>query len=54
MTKIPAVVILPRSTEEVQKIVKVCNRYKVPMFRTARGFTAPGPIATLTMNCWST
>ena len=30
MTKIPGVVLLPRTTEEVQRIVKACNRYKVP------------------------
>jgi glycolate oxidase len=30
MTKIPGCVILPRTTEEVQKIVRVCNRYKIP------------------------
>jgi hypothetical protein len=30
MTKLPACVIMPRTTEEVQRIVKVCNRYKVP------------------------
>jgi hypothetical protein len=41
MTKIPAVVILPRSTEEVQKIVKVCNRYKVPYVPYSTGFYGP-------------
>ncbi|GAG98952.1 unnamed protein product, partial [marine sediment metagenome] len=30
MTKVPGCVIMPLTTEEVQKIVKVCNRYKVP------------------------
>lgn len=30
MTKVPACVIMPKTTEEVQKIVRVCNRYQVP------------------------
>ncbi|MGB4224989.1 MAG: hypothetical protein WBJ54_14340, partial [Syntrophorhabdus sp.] len=30
MTTIPGAVILPKNTEEVQKVVKICNRYKVP------------------------
>jgi len=30
MTKLPACVIMPLTTEEVQKIVRVCNRYKIP------------------------
>jgi hypothetical protein len=29
MAKVPACVIMPKTTEEVQKIVKVCNRYKI-------------------------
>ena len=41
MTKIPAVVILPRNTEEVQRIVKVCNRYKVPYVPYSTGFYGP-------------
>lgn len=30
MAKTPACVIMPRTTEEVQMIVKVCNRFKIP------------------------
>src|SRR4030042_5562795 len=41
MTKIPGTVILPRNTEEVQKIVKICNRYKVPYVPYSRGFYGP-------------
>src|SRR4030066_237055 len=41
MTKIPGAVILPRTTEEVQKIVKVCNRYKVPYVPYSTGFYGP-------------
>jgi hypothetical protein len=38
MTKIPGCVIMPRTTEEVQKIVKVCNRYKVPYVPYSTGW----------------
>ena len=41
MTTIPAVVILPRNTEEVQRIVKICNRYKVPYVPYSTGFYGP-------------
>jgi glycolate oxidase len=41
MTKIPACVILPLTTEEVQKIVKVCNRYKVPYVPYSTGWYGP-------------
>jgi hypothetical protein len=41
MTKIPGAVILPRTTEDVQKIVKVCNRYKVPYVPYSTGFYGP-------------
>jgi hypothetical protein len=41
MTKIPACVIMPRTTEEVQKIVKVCNRYKVPYVPYSTGWYGP-------------
>jgi len=41
MTKIPGTVILPRTTEDVQKIVKVCNRYKVPYVPYSTGFYGP-------------
>ena len=30
MAKYPAAVIMPKTTEEVQKIVKTCNRYRIP------------------------
>ena len=38
MTKIPGAVIMPKTTEEVQKIVKICSRYCVPYVLTAPGF----------------
>jgi len=38
MTKIPGCVIMPRTTEEIQKIVKVCNRYKIPFVPWGTGF----------------
>ena len=41
MTKIPGCVIMPRTTEEVQKIVKVCNRYSVPYVPYSTGFYGP-------------
>src|SRR5512139_3503176 len=41
MTVIPAVVILPRNTEEVQRIVKICNRYRVPYVPYSTGFYGP-------------
>ncbi len=41
MTKIPAVVVLPRNTEEVQRIVKICNRYRVPYVPYSTGFYGP-------------
>ncbi len=41
MTKIPAVVVLPRNTEEVQSIVKICNRYSVPYVPYSTGFYGP-------------
>lgn len=41
MTTIPGTVILPRTTEDVQKIVKICNRYKVPYVPYATGFYGP-------------
>ena len=41
MTKIPGAVILPRTTEDVQKIVKVCNRYKIPYVPYSTGFYGP-------------
>ena len=41
MTTIPHAVILPRTTEEVQKIVKICNRYNVPYVPFSTGFYGP-------------
>jgi len=41
MTKIPGCVILPRTTEEVQKIVKVCTRFKIPYVPYSTGFYGP-------------
>jgi hypothetical protein len=38
MTKLPACVVMPRTTEEVQKIVKACNRYKVPYVPYSTGW----------------
>lgn len=41
MTKIPGCVIMPRTTQEVQKIVKACNRYKVPYVPYSTGWYGP-------------
>src|SRR4030066_432592 len=41
MTTIPGAVILPKSTEEVQQIVRICNRYKVPYVPYSTGFYGP-------------
>ncbi len=41
MTKIPGCVIMPLTTEEVQKIVRVCNRYKVPYVPYSTGWYGP-------------
>jgi glycolate oxidase len=41
MTKLPHAVILPETTEEVQKIVKICCRYKVPYVPYSTGFYGP-------------
>jgi glycolate oxidase len=38
MTKVPGCVIMPRTTEEVQSIVKVCNRYEIPYVPYSTGF----------------
>ena len=38
MTKVPACVIMPLTTEEVQKIVRVCNRYKIPYVPYSTGW----------------
>lgn len=41
MTKIAGAIIMPKTTEEVQKIVKACNRYKVPYVPWSTGFFGP-------------
>jgi glycolate oxidase len=41
MTKIPGCVIMPRTTEEVQKIVKLCNRYEIPYVPYSTGWYGP-------------
>ncbi len=41
MTRVPGCVILPRTTEHVQKIVRVCNRYGIPYVPYATGFYGP-------------
>lgn len=41
MTVLPAAVILPKDTDEVVKIVKICNRYNVPYVPYATGFYGP-------------
>jgi FAD/FMN-containing dehydrogenase len=41
MTRIPGAVILPRTTEEVQQIVKICCRYMVPYVPYSTGFYGP-------------
>jgi len=38
MTKVPGCVIMPKTTEEVQKIVRVCNRYKIAYLPYSTGF----------------
>ena len=41
MTRVPGCVIMPVTTEEVQKIVKVCNRYKIPYVPYSTGWYGP-------------
>ena len=41
MTKVPGCVIMPRTTEEVQKIVRVCNRYEIPYVPYSTGWYGP-------------
>jgi hypothetical protein len=41
MTKIPGAVIMPKTTEETQSIVKICNRYMVPYLPYSTGFYGP-------------
>ncbi len=41
MTRIPGCVIMPRTTSEIQKIVKVCCRYHIPYVPYSTGFFGP-------------
>ena len=41
MTTIPGCVIMPRTTEEVQRIVKVCYRNEIPYVPYSTGFYGP-------------
>ena len=41
MTVLPCAVVLPADTEELVKIVKICNRYNVPYVPYATGFYGP-------------
>ena len=41
MTKIPGCVILPAETREVSRVVKVCNRFKIPYVPYSTGFYGP-------------
>lgn len=38
MTRVPAAVILPRTSSEVQAIVRICNRYQIPYVPYSTGF----------------
>ena len=41
MTVLPAAVILPKTTDDVVKIVKICARYNIPYVPYATGFYGP-------------
>ena len=41
MTRVPDAVCMPKTTEEVQLVVKVCNRYNVPYVPYSTGFYGP-------------
>lgn len=41
MARVPGCVIMPWTTEEVQKVVKVCNRYKIPYVPYSTGLLGP-------------
>lgn len=41
MTKIAGAIVMPRTTEDVQKIVKICARYKLPFVPYSTGFYGP-------------
>ena len=41
MTRVPGCVIMPRTTEEVQRIVKICYRNDIPYVPYSTGFLRP-------------
>ena len=41
MTRVPGCVIMPKTTEEVQRIVKVCYRHDIPYVPYSTGFYGP-------------
>ena len=41
-TELPSMVVLPKTTEEVSKIVKIANKYNAPIFTFGRGSTLLG------------
>ena len=41
MTRVPACVIMPKTTEDVSRIVKVCYRYDIPYVPYSTGFYRP-------------
>jgi FAD/FMN-containing dehydrogenase len=41
MTKIPGAVVMPENVEQVQKIVRICNRFHVPYVPYSTGFYGP-------------
>jgi len=41
MTRIPGCVVMPVTTDEVSKIVKICNRYNIPYVPYSTGFYGP-------------
>ena len=51
MTTIPGCVIMPRTTEEVQRIVKVCYRNDIPYVPYSTGFYGPRSIPMWRMRC---
>ena len=38
MTRLPGAIVMPRTTEDVQKIVKICGRYGLPFVPYSTGF----------------
>ncbi len=41
MTRLPGAIVMPRTTEDVQKIVKICGRYGLPFVPYSTGFYGP-------------